>query len=70
MRIDSLRRGRLFTLPPLGTKGKLIYCNPCRAHVQLEDKPVVIKGKKFKVACFDDWAPHTVVEIKSGKGEA
>jgi hypothetical protein len=59
--LRSLRRGRLFWLN--GERHKLLYCTPCRAHVQLPKVKVVVNGKVFYRIPTSDWAPTTVVDV-------
>jgi len=61
--LQNLRSGRLFWFN--GKKCKLIYCNDCRAHVQLPDKRVTINGKTFQRQMVSDWAPTTQVEVRA-----
>ena len=59
--LRNLRRGRLFDMD--GIKGKLVYCNSCRARVRLEPQTVRILDRTFTRDVESDWAPTTLVRV-------
>ena len=59
--LRNLRRGRLFDMD--GIKGKLVYCNACRARVRLEPRTVTILDRTFTQSVESDWAPTTLVRV-------
>jgi len=59
--LRNLRSGRLFELD--GTRGKLLYCNACRARVRLEPRTVTIGDRAFTQTVESDWAPTTLVRV-------
>ena len=63
VQLRDLRRGRLFWLD--GKRGKLLYCTPCRARVRLEPRQVTVKEATFERVVETDWAPTTLVEVRS-----
>ncbi len=63
VQVGSLRRGRLFLIA--GERYRLLYANPCRAHVEaVRGESVVIKGRKFHRKRYLDISPGTVVQIR------